>query len=42
MWFAAAGETIVASSKTKKDLERLIESIIPINGKNSVHIFELK
>ena len=41
-WFAAAGETIVASSKTRKDLERLIESIIPINGKNSVHIFELK
>jgi hypothetical protein len=41
-WFAASGETIVASSKTRKDLESLIESIIPINGKNSVHIFELK
>src|SRR5208337_1076800 len=41
-WFAAAGETIVASSKTREDLERLIETIIPLNGKNSVHIFEVK
>ena len=41
-WFAAAGETIVASSKTKGDLEKLVETIIPNDGKKSVFIFDLK
>jgi hypothetical protein len=41
-WFAAAGDTIVASSKTKGDLEKLVETIIPNDGKKSVFIFELK
>ena len=41
-WLAAAGETIVASSKTKGDLERLVENTIPNHGKKSVFIFELK
>jgi hypothetical protein len=41
-WFAAAGDTIVASSKTKGDLEKLVENIIPNDGKKSVFIFELK
>ena len=41
-WFAASGETIVASSKTKGDLEKLVETIIPNDGKKSVFIFELK
>jgi hypothetical protein len=32
----------VASSKTKEDLEKLVEEIIPNHGKESVYTFEVK
>jgi hypothetical protein len=41
-WFAIADDVIVASSKTRDDLERLVENIIPNHGKDSVYIFEFK
>jgi hypothetical protein len=41
-WFAVANDVIVASSKTKEDLEKLVEELIPNHGKESVYIFEFK
>jgi hypothetical protein len=41
-WFAIANNVIVASSKTKEDLEKLVEEIIPNHGKESVYTFEVK
>lgn len=41
-WFAIANDVIVASAKTKKDLEIIADQIMPHHGKESVHIFELK
>lgn len=41
-WFAVSNDVVVASGKTKEDLEKLVETVIPTHGKESVHIFELK
>jgi hypothetical protein len=41
-WFAVANDVIVASSKTKEDLEKQVEEIIPNHGKESVYIFKFK
>ena len=41
-WFAVANNVIVASSKTKEDLEKQVEEIIPNHGKESVYIFKFK
>jgi hypothetical protein len=41
-WFAIANDVIVASGKTKGDLEKLVEELIPNHGKESVYIFEFK
>ena len=41
-WFAVANNVIVASGKTKKDLERIVENIIPNHGKESIYVFEFK
>ncbi len=41
-WFAVANDVVVASNKNKKDLENLVDEIIPNRGKESVHIFEFK
>lgn len=41
-WFAVANNVIVASGKTKGDLEMIVENIIPIHGKESIYIFEFK
>lgn len=41
-WFAVADDVIVAASKTRNDLENLLEHIMPNHGKDSVYIFELK
>jgi len=40
-WFAIANNVVVASSKTREDLEALVENMMP-HGKKSVYIFELK
>lgn len=41
-WFAVADSVVVASGKTKKDLETLVEYLISNHGKKAVYIFELK
>jgi hypothetical protein len=40
-WFAIANNVVVASGKTREDLEALVENMMP-HGKESVYIFELK
>jgi len=41
-WFAVADNVIVASGKTKKDLETLVQYLISEHGKKAVYVFELK
>lgn len=41
-WFALANDVIVASGKTKKDLESMVEYLFSNHGKESVYVFELK
>ena len=41
-WFAISNNVVVASSKKKEDLEKLVEELIPNRGKESVYIFEFK
>jgi hypothetical protein len=41
-WFAVANNVIVASGKTKNDLEMIVENIIPNHGKEAIYIFEFK
>ena len=41
-WFAIAKDVVVASAKTREELESTVEYVIPNHGKESIYSFELK
>jgi len=41
-WFAIAGDVIVASGRTRDDVERAVDAILPEDKRRAAYIFELK
>jgi len=41
-WFAISGEVIIASGRTRDEVERAVNAILPESKKGAAYVFELK